>query len=66
LLLIKVTVHSRNIDFALSVLAKKVQREGLNKELKNRRAFESKPKKRARKASEARRRRFKYRRPSNG
>ena len=39
-----VTVRDNNIDQALRVLKKKMQREGVFREMKNRRAYENHPK----------------------
>lgn len=53
---LQVTVRDNNIDQALRVLKKKLQREGLFREMKRRRAYEKPSDKRARKAGEAVRR----------
>ncbi|MGD9867269.1 MAG: 30S ribosomal protein S21 [Hyphomicrobiales bacterium] len=52
----RVIVRENNIDQALRVLKKKLQREGLFREMKRRRAYEKPSEMRARKASEAARR----------
>ena len=51
-----VTVRDNNVDQALRVLKKKMQREGLFREMKNRRAFEKPSERRAREAAESTRR----------
>jgi small subunit ribosomal protein S21 len=53
---LQVTVRDNNIDQALKVLKKKLQREGVFREIKRRRAYEKPSEKRARKAGEAIRR----------
>ena len=53
---LQVTVRDNNVDQALRALKKKLQREGLFREMKRRRAYEKPSEKRARKASEAVRR----------
>jgi small subunit ribosomal protein S21 len=53
---LQVTVRDNNIEQALRVLKKKLQREGLFREMKRRRAYEKPSDKRARKAGEAVRR----------
>jgi small subunit ribosomal protein S21 len=53
---LQVFVRDNNVDQALKVLKKKLQREGLFRELKRRRAYEKPSERRARKASEAVRR----------
>ncbi|MCB1435837.1 MAG: 30S ribosomal protein S21 [Rhodobiaceae bacterium] len=52
----QVTVRENNIEQALRVLKKKLQREGLFREMKRRRSYEKPSEKRARKAGEAVRR----------
>lgn len=52
----QVLVRDNNIDQALRVLKKKMQREGLFREMKQRRAYEKPSEKRARELSEAIRR----------
>ncbi|MGE0613336.1 MAG: 30S ribosomal protein S21, partial [Hyphomicrobiales bacterium] len=49
----RVIVRENNIDQALRVLKKKLQREGLFREMKRRRAYDKPSEMRARKASEA-------------
>ena len=51
-----VSVRDNNVDQALRVLKKKMQREGLFREMKNRRAFEKPSEKKAREAAESIRR----------
>lgn len=53
---LQVTVRDNNIEQALKVLKRKLQREGLFREMKRRRAYEKPSDKRARKAGEAVRR----------
>ena len=53
---LQVTVRDNNIDQALRALKKKMQREGVFREMKRRRAYEKPSEKRARKAGEAIRR----------
>ena len=53
---LQVTVRDNNVDQALRVLKKKMQREGVFREMKRRRAYEKPSEKRARKAGEAIRR----------
>jgi len=53
---LKVFVRDNNVDQALRVLKKKLQREGLFRELKRRRAYEKPSERRAREKSEAIRR----------
>lgn len=55
----KVLVRENNVDQALRVLKKKLQREGMFREMKRRRAYEKPSEKRAREKSEAIRRRRK-------
>jgi len=52
----QVIVRDNNIDQALRVLKKKMQREGLFREMKARRAYEKPSERRAREKSEAIRR----------
>lgn len=52
----KVLVRENNVDQALRVLKKKLQREGMFRELKRRRAYEKPSERRAREKSEAIRR----------
>ena len=51
-----VTVRDNNIDQALRVLKKKMQREGVFREMKNRRAYEKPSERRAREEAESARR----------
>ena len=51
-----VTVRENNVDQALRVLKKKMQREGVFREMKNRRAYEKPSERRAREAAESTRR----------
>ena len=53
---IQVYVRDNNVDQALKQLKRKLQREGLFRELRRRRAYEKPSERRARKASEAIRR----------
>jgi|SRR6188472_2953749 len=52
----RVLVRDNNVEQALRVLKKKMQREGIFRELKNRRAYEKPSEKRVRERSEAIRR----------
>ena len=52
----QVTVKDNNVDQALRALKKKMQREGIYREMKMRRNFEKPPEKRAREKAEAVRR----------
>lgn len=52
----QVLVRDNNVDQALRVLKKKLQREGVFREMKTRRAFEKPSEKRAREKAEAIRR----------
>jgi small subunit ribosomal protein S21 len=56
LILVQVHVRDNNIDQALKVLKKKMQREGIFREMKLRRHFEKPSVKRAREKAEAVRR----------
>lgn len=58
----QVFVRDNNIDQALRVLKKRMQREGLFREMKSKRAYEKPSEKRTRKAAEAVRRRRKLER----
>ena len=49
-------VRENNVDQALRVLKKKMQREGMFREMKNRRNFEKPSERRAREAAESTRR----------
>ena len=51
-----VTVRDNNIDQALRVLKKKMQREGVFREMKNRRAYEKPSERRVREEAESTRR----------
>lgn len=51
-----VTVRENNVDQALRVLKKKMQREGVFREMKNRRSFEKPSERRARETAESTRR----------
>ena len=51
-----VAVRENNVDQALRVLKKKMQREGMLREMKNRRNFEKPSERRAREAAESTRR----------
>jgi small subunit ribosomal protein S21 len=51
-----VAVRENNVDQALRVLKKKMQREGMFREMKNRRNFEKPCERRAREAAESTRR----------
>jgi len=53
---LQVLVRDNNVDQALRVLKKKMQREGLFREMKSRRAYEKPSEKRAREKGEAVRR----------
>jgi small subunit ribosomal protein S21 len=53
---VQVTVRDNNVDQALKVLKKKLQREGVFREMKLRRAFEKPSERRARQKAEAIRR----------
>ncbi len=54
--LVQVTVRDNNVDQALRALKKKMQREGIFREMKMRRAYEKPSEKRARETAEAIRR----------
>ena len=51
-----VSVRDNNVDQALRVLKKKMQREGMFREMKNRRAYEKPSERRAREMAESNRR----------
>ena len=51
-----VSVRDNNVDQALRVLKKKMQREGVFREMKNRRAYEKPSERRAREMAESTRR----------
>ena len=55
-LYVYVTVRDNNVDQALRVLKKKMQREGVFREMKNRRSYEKPSERRAREAAESTRR----------
>ena len=57
--LVQVIVRDNNVDQALRALKKKMQREGVWREMKMRRAYEKPSEKRIRKSAEAVRRRRK-------
>lgn len=57
--MIEVSVHNNNVDQALRALKKKMQREGLFRELKLRRFFEKPSEAKKRKTAESERRRRK-------
>lgn len=54
--MVQVVVRDNNVDQALRALKKKMQREGVWREMKMRRAFEKPSEKRVRKVAEALRR----------
>jgi len=54
--LVQVIVRDNNVDQALRVLKKKLQREGIFREMKMRRAYEKPSERRARETAEAIRR----------
>ncbi len=54
--MVQVTVRDNNVDQALRALKKKMQREGIFREMKRRRAYEKPSEKRARETAEAIRR----------
>ena len=51
-----VSVRDNNVDQALRILKKKMQREGMFREMKNRRAYEKPSEKKAREMAESTRR----------
>ena len=51
-----VSVRDNNVDQALSILKKKMQREGVFREMKNRRVYEKPSEKKARELAESTRR----------
>lgn len=59
MLVCTVTVRENNVDQSLRILKKKLQREGLFRELKTRTGFEKPSKKKAREKSESIRRTLK-------
>jgi len=64
--LVQVIVRDNNVDQALRALKKKMQREGVWREMKMRRAYEKPSEKRIRKGQEAVRRRRKLARKRAG
>jgi small subunit ribosomal protein S21 len=64
--LVQVIVRDNNVDQALRALKKKMQREGVWREMKMRRAYEKPSEKRIRKSAEAVRRRRKLARKRSG
>ncbi len=54
--MVQVVVRENNVDQALKALKKKMQREGIFREMKMRRAYEKPSERRAREAAEAVRR----------
>lgn len=60
--MVQINVRDNNVEQALRLLKKKLQREGLFKEIKQRRFYEKPSEKRVRKAQEAVRRARKLRR----
>jgi len=54
--IVQVVVRENNVDQALRALKKKMQREGLFREMKQRRAYEKPSERRAREKAEAQRR----------
>jgi small subunit ribosomal protein S21 len=63
--IVTVSVRENNVEQALRILKKKTQREGLYRELKQRRFFEAPCEKRKRKAGESLRRERKRLRKEN-
>jgi small subunit ribosomal protein S21 len=53
---VRILVHDNNVDQALKVLKKKMQREGLIKEMKRRKFYEKPSERRARQKADAIRR----------
>jgi small subunit ribosomal protein S21 len=64
--LVQVSVRDNNVDQALRALKKKMQREGVWREMKMRRAYEKPSEKRIRKLAESVRRRRKLARKRAG
>ncbi len=60
--MVQINVRDNNVEQALRILKKKLQREGLFREIKQRRFYEKPSEKRVRKAQEAVRRARKVRR----
>jgi len=57
---LEIKVNENNIEGALKVLKRKLAKEGLFKEIKQRRAYEKPSEKEKRKRREARKKRIKY------
>ncbi len=64
-ILVQVIVHQNNLDQALRALKKKMQREGIFREMKMRRHFEKPSEAKVRKEAESVRRRRKLERKKN-
>jgi small subunit ribosomal protein S21 len=62
---VQINVRDNNVDQALKILKRKLQKEGLFKEIKQRRFYEKPSEKRVRKAQEAVRRSKKMRKMNN-
>lgn len=60
--MVQISVRDNNVEQALRILKRKLQREGLFREIKQRRFYEKPSEKRVRKAQEAVRRARKLRR----
>lgn len=60
--MVQVTVHANNVEQALRALKKKMQREGIFREMKLRRHYEKPTEKRKRRSAESERRRRKLER----
>ncbi|CAK8162914.1 30S ribosomal protein S21 [Candidatus Xenohaliotis californiensis] len=58
--MVTVFVHNKNIEQALKWLQRKIQREGVLREIKMRRAYEKPSEKKARKSADSTRRRRKF------
>jgi len=56
---LEIKVDDNNVDGALKVLKRKLQREGLSREIKRRKAYEKPSEKEKRKRREARKKRMK-------
>jgi small subunit ribosomal protein S21 len=63
--LVQITVRDNNVDHALRILKKKMQREGVFREMKQRRFYEKPSEKRVREKQEAVRRARKLARKHN-
>ncbi len=63
--MVQVTVHTNNVDQALKALKKKMQREGIFREMKLRRHYEKPSEAKKRKDAESERRRRKLARKKN-